>query len=120
MAAHKQHCSFGFWQRAALALDGKGEDADGMGQFGRITSIADLPDEKTLVGYVQKAVALKDAGAKLEKPAAAKPRAKTASLQVPPYLANAAEVECESAEDVGVIQPQPPQRIHRVAERGEA
>ena len=89
MAAHKQHCSFGFWQRAALALDGKGEDADGMGQFGRITSIADLPDEKTLIGYVRKAVALKDAGAKLEKPAAAKPRAKTASLQVPPYLANA-------------------------------
>ena len=71
MAAFKQHCSFGFWQTASLALDGKGEDAEGMGQFGRITSLADLPDEKTLVSYVRKAVALKDAGVK--KPARRNP-----------------------------------------------
>jgi uncharacterized protein YdeI (YjbR/CyaY-like superfamily) len=88
MAAHKQHCSFGFWQAAALALGGKGEDADSMGQFGRITSIADLPDEKTLIGYVRKAAALKDGRVKPEKPVA-KPRAKAAPLQMPDYLANA-------------------------------
>ncbi len=85
MAAHKAHCSFGFWREAALALGGSGEDADGMGQFGRITSLADLPDEKTLIGYVRKAAELKDAGAKL--PAAAKPTAKSAPLEVPDDLA---------------------------------
>jgi hypothetical protein len=91
MAAHKQHCSFGFWQRAALALDGKGEDAEGMGQFGRITSLADLPDEQTLIGYVRKAVALKDSGAAPSKPRkpAAKPKVGLTDLQVPQTLAEA-------------------------------
>ena len=84
MAAFKQHCSFGFWQAAALALNGRGDDADGMGQFGRITSIDDLPDEKTLVGYVRKAVALKDAGVK--KPAPSKPKTKASPLDVPSDL----------------------------------
>ncbi|HEV3410367.1 MAG TPA: YdeI/OmpD-associated family protein [Chthoniobacterales bacterium] len=87
MAAHKQHCSFGFWQASALALDGRGEDAEGMGQFGRITSIEDLPDEKTLIGYVQKAVALKDAGVK--PPKEPKPKTKPASVAIPDYLTNA-------------------------------
>jgi uncharacterized protein YdeI (YjbR/CyaY-like superfamily) len=104
MAAHKQHCSFGFWQSAALALDEKRESADGMGQFGRITAIADLPDEKTLIGYVRKAVALKDAGAKPEKPAA-KPRAKAASHQVPPHLANALKLNAKARETWEAFSP---------------
>jgi uncharacterized protein YdeI (YjbR/CyaY-like superfamily) len=91
MAAHKQHCSFGFWQRAALALDGKGEDAEGMGQFGRITAISDLPDAKTLIGYVRKAVALKDAGgdSPKTKKAPVKPKPKARELEVPLYLVDA-------------------------------
>jgi uncharacterized protein YdeI (YjbR/CyaY-like superfamily) len=87
MAAFKQHCSFGFWREAALALGGNGEDADGMGHFGRITSLKDLPAEKTLVGYVRKAVELKDAGVKLPK--AAKQKAKPVAVEVPDYLSNA-------------------------------
>jgi len=87
MAAFKQHCSFGFWQSASLALDGKGEDADGMGQFGRITSLADLPDEQTLIGYVRKAVEVKDAGVK--RPPRPKSATKAAPLEVPDSLANA-------------------------------
>src|SRR5687768_2814886 len=33
MAAHKQHCSFGFWQGSELALEKSRADADGMGHF---------------------------------------------------------------------------------------
>jgi uncharacterized protein YdeI (YjbR/CyaY-like superfamily) len=98
MAAHKQHCSFGFWQRAALALDGNGEEADGMGQFGRITSVSDLPDEQTLLAYVRKAAALKDAAAlqpKMPKPPA-KPKAPAAELTVPDYLANALKMNARA------------------------
>ena len=81
MAAHKQHCSFGFWRGAELALEKSRTDSDGMGHFGRITSVADLPDEETLIGYVRKAVALKDAGVKQPKVAARKKDA--AALEVP-------------------------------------
>lgn len=87
MAAFKQHCSFGFWREAELALGGKGTDADGMGHFGRITSLDDLPAEKTLIGYVRKAAEIKDKGVK--KPATPKLKTKRTALTVPDYLANA-------------------------------
>jgi hypothetical protein len=35
-----------------------------MGSFGCIKSLADLPSEKTLIGYVKKAAALNEAGIK--------------------------------------------------------
>jgi uncharacterized protein YdeI (YjbR/CyaY-like superfamily) len=87
MAAFKQHCSFGFWREAELALGGTGTDSENMGQFGRITSLGDLPDEKTLIGYVRKAVEIKDAGVK--KPTERKPRGKLSPLKVPDDLAAA-------------------------------
>ena len=87
MAAHKQHCSFGFWRDAELGLEKSRKDSDGMGHFGRITSLADLPDDETLIAYVRKAVELKDAGVK--KPARAARKTKPASLEVPDYFAAA-------------------------------
>jgi hypothetical protein len=85
MAAHKQHCSFGFWRGAALALGGKGEDAEGMGHFGKITSIKDLPPKKELIGYVRKAAELNASGKK--KPAAKKPP--KPPVETPPELTDA-------------------------------
>jgi uncharacterized protein YdeI (YjbR/CyaY-like superfamily) len=68
MAAFKQHCSFGFWQGSTI-LDGKSnKSADAMGQFGRITSLKDLPSKSVLLGYIKKAKQLKDEGVKLAKP----------------------------------------------------
>jgi len=62
MAAFKEHCTFGFWDGAAVVGDAvAGERA--MGQFGRIVSLEDLPPRRTLTAYVRKAMALKDAGA---------------------------------------------------------
>ncbi|HTV83786.1 MAG TPA: YdeI/OmpD-associated family protein [Dyella sp.] len=68
MAAFKQHCSFGFWQRK----DVTGTQAEqGMGQFGKILSIKDLPGKRELTGYIRKAMALNDAGIKKPRPASA-------------------------------------------------
>jgi uncharacterized protein YdeI (YjbR/CyaY-like superfamily) len=64
MAAFKEHCAFGFW-KADLILDrGQNAEKSGMGSFGCIKSLADLPSEKTLIGYVKKAAALNEAGIK--------------------------------------------------------
>lgn len=72
MAAFKQHCSFRFWLAAAVLGELAGED--GMGQFGKLTSLDDLPSDRQLTGYLRKAMALSEAGAKLSRPkAAAKP-----------------------------------------------
>jgi uncharacterized protein YdeI (YjbR/CyaY-like superfamily) len=68
MAAFKQHCGFGFW----LSRQVVGENAEeGMGQFGKLTSVADLPKKKQFVDFIRKAMALNEAGVKLKRPKAA-------------------------------------------------
>jgi uncharacterized protein YdeI (YjbR/CyaY-like superfamily) len=89
MAAFKQHAAFGFWKHALLAGDGKAafKAADeAMGQYGRITSLADLPSEKVLLGMVRKAAALNEQGVKVPRPAR---RAGGRKLDVPAYLMSA-------------------------------
>ncbi|OOG57287.1 YdeI/OmpD-associated family protein [Rhodanobacter sp. C03] len=72
MAAFKQHCGFGFWLSRQV-VGGTAED-DGMGQFGKLTTLKDLPSKKELTTYIKKAMALNEAGVKLVRPkAAAKP-----------------------------------------------
>src|SRR5580765_44696 len=84
MGAFKEHCTFGFW-KSALVFDGKhkSKPGEGMGQFGRITAVSDLPKESVLAGYVRKAVQLNDNG--IKTPARPKPRVKK-ELAVPDYL----------------------------------
>ncbi len=61
MAAFKEHCVFGFWNRA-MHLPGK----DGaMGQFGRLRNRSDLPADSAFVGYVREAKRLADQGVRL-------------------------------------------------------
>jgi uncharacterized protein YdeI (YjbR/CyaY-like superfamily) len=61
MASFKAHCTLNFWKGDDV-LDA-GEATEGaMGQFGRLTSVKDLPSRRVLVGYVEKAVALNEAG----------------------------------------------------------
>ena len=68
MAAFKQHCSFGFWQYKSLF---GGDTQDGMGQFGKLASIKDLPSKKELIAYIKKAMALNVAGVTQQRPKAA-------------------------------------------------
>ena len=84
MAAFKGHCTFGFWKHDLLLDKGlKPAETKAMGQFGRITSIDDLPSEKALVQLVRAAATLNVDGVK--RPSRAKP-AKDRKLDVPPYF----------------------------------
>ena len=70
MAAFNEHATFGFWRSSAM--NGAGDKAgEATGQFGRITSIDDLPDRKALVALVKQAVALHDQGVKPQRMKAA-------------------------------------------------
>jgi uncharacterized protein YdeI (YjbR/CyaY-like superfamily) len=85
MASFKRHCTFGFWKGALLKGKVKGVPAggdDAMGQFGRITSMADLPDEKTLTNIVKAAAKLNDDNVPVPR---AKPKARP-PIKVPPYF----------------------------------
>ncbi|HEY6066297.1 MAG TPA: YdeI/OmpD-associated family protein [Thermoanaerobaculia bacterium] len=64
MASFKAHCAFGFW-KGSLIVPGS---SDAMGQFGRITSLSDLPSDKVLTGYVQKAAKLNEDNVKVPRP----------------------------------------------------
>jgi uncharacterized protein YdeI (YjbR/CyaY-like superfamily) len=60
MAAFKAHATFGFWQRGERNAEARKE---AMGDYGRLTSIADLPDQAALEAKVCAATAQIDAGA---------------------------------------------------------
>ncbi len=87
MAAFKQHCAFGFWKGALILEDGADGYRDGMGHFGRITSIADLPAEKVLIGYARKAAELNEGG--IQSPERSRPRKEKEALVIPDYLTTA-------------------------------
>ncbi len=74
MAAFKEHCAFWFWRGREVAGDAAPADRDGMGrQFGRISSISDLPSRARLLGLVRKAVKLNASGPR-ERSVRPKPR----------------------------------------------
>ena len=86
MAAFKEHCAFGFWKES-LVFDGiKAGEKTAMGSFGCIKSVADLPSEKTLIGYVKKAAALNEAG--IKAPGRTQPK-KREPIEVPEDFASA-------------------------------
>lgn len=69
MASFKEHCTFGFW-KASLMKDNhkvfiKGENA-GMGNFGKIKDIQDLPYAKIIIEYIREAMKLNDEGITFE------------------------------------------------------
>jgi len=67
MASFKHHCAFVLW-KGSLILDGSGRRADeGMGHFGRLTSVSDLPGDKTFLAYIRKAARLNDEGVKVPR-----------------------------------------------------
>ena len=86
MAAFKEHCAFGFWKSELIFDRDKQPEKSGMGSFGSIKSLKDLPNEKTLIGYVKKAAALNEAGIKV--PGRTQPK-KRASIPIPDDLAAA-------------------------------
>ena len=84
MAAFKQHASFGFWKHALVM--GEGTPREGMGSFGRMASLRDVPPKKTLVPLIRKAMALNAQGVKATSARKTGPRPPP---QAPPDLAAA-------------------------------
>jgi uncharacterized protein YdeI (YjbR/CyaY-like superfamily) len=80
-AEFKAHIAFGFWgPEMKKRLIGDGIKA-GRGLLGRIQSPADLPDDRTILGYIKAAKAIHDAGTSTPVVRARKP-----ALPSPPDL----------------------------------
>lgn len=83
MAAFKQHCAFGFWKASRLndpqgLLKGSDDEASA-GSFGRINSLADLPSDEALIGFVHQVIAMNESGVKEPK----KPSVPKAEIPMP-------------------------------------
>jgi len=81
MASFKQHCAFGFWYSDNKTANQQAAPA--MGQYGRITSLADLPKDKALVRQIKEAIKIHDGGV---KPRSATKPAEKKALEIPDYL----------------------------------
>ena len=67
MASFKGHCAFGFWKHSLMDDAALPSEKTAMGSFGRIASITDLPDDKTMKKLIVKAVRLNDDDVKVVK-----------------------------------------------------
>jgi uncharacterized protein YdeI (YjbR/CyaY-like superfamily) len=87
MAAFKQHCALGFWgleMKKVLAKDNLAS-SDAMGSLGRITSLKDLPPDKTLLTYMVQAAEFVESGQRT-KSIDRKPKPAKAKVAVPAEL----------------------------------
>jgi hypothetical protein len=112
MAAFKEHCSFGFWKSSLLPGP---PERNGMGHFGRITSMKDLPPKKDLLNLIKEAKRLNDKGVSKPKPKASKaPK----ELVVPPYFLAAVKKNKKAlASFEAFLQPQ--EGIRGMGDRGK-
>jgi uncharacterized protein YdeI (YjbR/CyaY-like superfamily) len=89
MAAFKAHCALRFWRQSEVVGPSKtpeGTKKEGLGQFGKITRLADLPPDDVLTDYVKKAAALNQSGT---KPVRAPAPAARKELVVPGFFMDA-------------------------------
>jgi len=85
MAAFKQHCAFGFARGKEVVKEAEG---GAMGDFGRISTLADLPGKREFGAMVKQAMALAAAPAK-RQPAVRKPPPEVPAALVAALKANA-------------------------------
>lgn len=62
MAAFKHHASFGFWRRE-VTTGASDREQDGMGQFGKLTDVKQLPAKTEFARMLKAAMALIDSNA---------------------------------------------------------
>ena len=104
MAAFKAHATFGFWKGSLVVGDGD-EQRSAMGQFGRLTSVDDLPRPEILEQLIRKAMALTDAGTKVRRP----PKHPKAEIEMPDDFRAALEAEPKAA---AALESFPPSARH--------
>lgn len=92
MAAFKRHCAFGFWKEKLVLEEHGAPTEEAMGQFGRITSVSDLPSRDTIIAHVRKAVKLNEDGVKVPRTARSRKE-----LEVPEPFRKALDENPEAA-----------------------
>ena len=86
-AAFKAHCTLGFWRHQLLVERGVlPPDSEAWGQFGRLTSAKDLPNDRALTKIVTAAMELNEKGI---KPARRPQPPKNRTIETPSFLAAA-------------------------------
>ena len=68
MASFKAHCAFNFWKQKLIESSAFPKEKTAMGSFGRITSLKDLPDDKTMKKLIADAMKLNDEGVTVKRP----------------------------------------------------
>jgi uncharacterized protein YdeI (YjbR/CyaY-like superfamily) len=101
MAAFKQHCAFGFWKGRNVVGEETSDEA--MGQFGRLTSVSELPTKKVLAGYIKKAVEQHRVAA--TAPRARAPAPKKPPAEVPADLAAALKKDAKARKTFEAFSP---------------
>ncbi|HSP46360.1 MAG TPA: YdeI/OmpD-associated family protein [Chthoniobacterales bacterium] len=102
IAAFKEHCAFGFWKADLIFDRDKQPEKNGMGSFGCIKSLKDLPNEKTLIGYVKKAAQLNEAG--IKAPGRTPPK-KREPLPTPDYFSAALKKNAKANKTFESLSP---------------
>jgi hypothetical protein len=114
MAAFKQHCSFGFWKHELVVGKELASSPQGMGQFGKVTKVSDLPSARALAAYIKKAMELNEDGVKAPR-AAPKKRAGRACRS-----GGGAEEEPQGLGDLRGVQSDQQTRLRRMDRRRQA
>lgn len=68
MASFNEHCAFGFWKQSLLEATAFPAEKTAMGSFGRIATLAHLPDDATMKKLIVEAVRLNEEGIKIARP----------------------------------------------------
>ncbi len=95
MASFKEHCAFNFWKQSLLDESAFPAEKTAMGSFGRITSLKDLPNDKTMKKLIHDAMKLNDDGVKVAKAPVSKERKE---VVVPDILKKALKTDARAAE----------------------
>ena len=74
MASFKAHVAFVFWKQSLMENAAFPAEKTAMGSFGRLTSLKDLPDDKTMKKLIGDAMKLNDAGVKVKRAFVSKDR----------------------------------------------
>lgn len=78
MAGFKQHVGLGFWKGSQFLDVSDETESAAMGQFGRLTEVAQLPSRRVLTRYIRQAMRINEAGGRpVKKAAKPKPAPRT-------------------------------------------
>ena len=117
MAAFKAHCRVGFWKGALLKIGAEGQGAQAVGPMANFASLADMPDERTLIRMVEGSGGAErrrrqgDAGGE---------GAEAAARRRPPYMLAAIKKNKKARGRLGRLQPVAPARIRRMDHRARS